>query len=177
MLTARLMSLPRGLRGVRGFTLAEVIVATAVVGIGISALMVATRSGTEVNMVGREITRATFLAQELRELTLRLPFSDQDAGDQDNPPGPDGSDPQVFVDDLDDLMGVTYSPPRDASEEVLTDMDGWAQTIELSWRDRDDLTTSVAPGTGNMIYVDVIISHSGRTVLSTGWLVARRLSE
>ena len=177
MLTARLTSLPRGPGGARGFTLAEVIVATAVVGIGISALMVATKSGTEVNMAGREITQATFLAQELREWTLRLPFSDQDVGDQDNPPGPDGSDPQVFVDDLDDLMGVTYSPPRDASGEAISDMDGWAQTIDLSWRDRNDLATSVAPGSSNMIYVDVTISHSGRTVLSTGWLVARRLSE
>ena len=177
MSTARLTSLPRGPGGVRGFTLTEVMVATAVVGIGISALMVATKSGTEVNMAGREITQATFLAQELREWTLRLPFSDQDPGDEDNPPGPDGSDPQVFVDDLDDLMGVTYSPPRDASGEAISDMDGWAQTIDLSWRDRDDLATSVAPGASNMIYVDVTISHSGRTVLSTGWLVARRLSE
>jgi prepilin-type N-terminal cleavage/methylation domain-containing protein len=177
MRTARLRNVPRGPRGVRGFTLTEVIVATAVVGIGISALMVATKSGTEVNMVGREITQATFLAQELRELTLRLPFSDQDDGDQDNPPGPDGSDPQVFVDDLDDLMGVTYSPPRDASAEVITDMDGWAQTIDLSWRDPSNLAASVALGSSNMIYVDVTISHSGRTVLSTGWLVARRLSE
>ncbi len=177
MLTARLTSLHRGPRGVRGFTLIEAIVATAVVGIGISALMVATKSGTEVNMAGREITQATFLAQELREWTLRLPFSDQDDTDRDNPPGHDGSDPQVFVDDLDDLMGVTYSPPRDASGEAITDVDGWAQTIDLSWRNRDDLAASVAPGSTNMIYVDVTISRSGRTVLSTGWLVARRLSE
>lgn len=177
MLTARLTRLPRGPRSARGLTLIEVIVATAVVGIGISALMVATKSGTEVNMAGREITQAAFLAQELREATLRLPFSDQDPGDRDNPPGPDGSDPQVFVDDLDDLMGVTYSPPRDASGETITDMDGWAQTIDLSWRDPDNLAVSVALGSSNMIYVDVTISHSGRTVLSTGWLVARRLSE
>ena len=177
MSTARLTSLPRGPGGVRGFSLAEVVVATAVVGIGVSAMMVATKSGTQVNMAGREITQATFLAQEMRELTLRLPFSDQDPGDMDNPPGPDGSDPQVFVDDLDDLMDVTFSPPRDAATEPIPDMDDWAQTIKLTWRDRDNLTATLAPGTGNMIYVDVTISHQGRTVLSTGRLVARRLSE
>lgn len=177
MLVARLTSLPRGPRGARGFTLAEVFVATAVVGIGIVALMVATKSGTEVNVVGRDITQATFLAQELREWTLRLPFSDQDPGDQDNPPGPDALDPQTFVDDLDDLMGVTYSPPRNASGDPLADMDGWAQTINLTWRGPDNLTASVAPGASNMIYVDVTITHSGRTVLSTGWLVVRRSSE
>lgn len=175
MLVARPTSLPRGPRGTRGFTLAEVFVATAVVGIGIVALMVATKSGTEVNVLGRDVTQATFLAQELREWTLRLPFSDQDPGDQDNPPGPDGSDPQT--DDLDDLMSVAYSPPRNASGNPLADMDGWAQTINLTWRDPDNLTASVAPGASNMIYVDVTITHSGRTVLSTGWLVARRLSE
>ncbi len=49
-----------------------------------------------------------------------------------NPPGPDQSDPQTFVDDLDDLMDVTYSPPRDAHGLPIADMTSWSQTITLT---------------------------------------------
>jgi prepilin-type N-terminal cleavage/methylation domain-containing protein len=160
-----------------GFSLVEVMIATVLVGIGVASLMIATKSGTQVNAAGREITRATYLAQEVREWTLKLPFSDQDPADMDSPPGPDGSDPQDFVDDLDDLMDISYSPPRDASGQPISGMQEWSQHITLEWKNPDSLTTTVYPGFSDVIRVTVTVACCGRDVLTTGWLVTRRTSE
>ena len=158
----------------RGFSLIEVLIAAALAGIAVTAGMVAVESGTEANALAQEVTRSAFLAQEIREWTLTLPFRDPDPGDADNPPGPDGSDPQVFVDDLDDLKGVTYSPPRDASGAALVGMTGWSQEISMEWRQPDDLRTTVADGGSDVIHVAVTVRRNGRPVLSAGWLVCGR---
>ncbi len=157
-----------------GFTLIEAALTTAVVGIGILALMHSMAAGTRVNRQGRNITQAVFLAQEIREWTLRLPFRDPDPADQNNPPGPDGTSPQTFVDDLDDLMGVTYSPPRDAQGYAINGLTGWSQTIDLEWRDPDDLRSVVTPGTSPVINVKVTVKFKGEEVLQTDWLVTDR---
>ncbi len=157
-----------------GFTLAEALIAVALVGVGMVALLISVQTGTKVNASSQEITQATYLAQEVREWTLRLPFSDTDAADAGNPPGPDGSDPQAFVDDLDDLIDTTYDPPRNAAGSVISGLAGWSQTVHITWRDPTDLTTSVAPGASDIVFVEAVISRQGRQVLATGWLVAER---
>jgi Tfp pilus assembly protein PilV len=161
-----------------GFTLIEAAIATVVIGIGIVALLSAMGAGTRVNSQARDITQAVFLAQEIREWTLRLPFSDPDAGDAGNPPGPDGTNPQVFVDDLDDLRNVTYSPPRNAQGLAIAGMAGWSQTITMTWRNPDWLTTT-APvpakaSDGDCICVTVTIRHGQEAVLATSWMVTKR---
>ncbi len=158
----------------RGFTLIEAMAATALVGMGIVALMGAVMSGTRTNQAGKELARGIFLVQEIREWTIGLPFSDPDDADADNPPGPDGSDPQTYVDDLDDLMGVSYSPPMDGFGSRITDMPDWTQSISITWVNPDDLSQQVTPGSSDIVYVEVSVSHGGKEVISTGWLVARR---
>ena len=157
-----------------GFTLVEAICATLIVGIGAAAIMVSAASGTRVNSASQKLTQAAFLAQELREWTLSLPFTDQDESDQGNPPGPDGSDPQDFVDDLDDLMGITYSPPRDGRGIAISNMDGWSQQIDITWRDPSDLTSEVTAGTSEIVYLEATVLYDGVQVIQTGWLVAER---
>ncbi len=155
-----------------GFSLIEAAVATAVIGIGVTALLTAIRAGTQTNEAGRQLTQAVFLAQETREWTRRLLFKDPQ--NPENPPGPDQSNPQVFVDDLDDLMGVTYSPPRDAHGSAIADMTSWSQTITLTWRSAADLTSVVSDGTSNIVHVQVDIFYQEQPVLSTGWLVTSK---
>ena len=155
-----------------GFTLIDVLVATSLISIGVVAILSASASGTRVTDACRKRTEAVFLAQEIREWTLRLPFSDPDEADAGNPPGPDGSDPQSFVDDLDDLMDVTFNPPRDGQGSPLADMTGWSETITLTWRSESDLRTTVSAGTSGVIHVQLDLSWQGRLAHSVGWLVA-----
>ena len=155
-------------------TLIEIAVATAIIALGVTAIMVSSTSTTQVNSTGHKLTKALFLAQEIREWTLKLPFSDTDPGDKENPPGPDGTDPQVFVDDLDDLMDVTYSPPRDGQGVAIADMPGWSQQISITWHNPSSLLQIVAPGSSNVVAVEVKINYQGQNILTTSWLVARR---
>ena len=158
----------------RGFSLIEVAIATILIALGVIALMVASGSATRVNQANVEMTQGVILAQELREWTLNLPFSDPDPGDLGNPPGPDGEDPQVFVDDLDDLMGVTYSPPRSGTGSSIADLTNWSETISITWRNPNDILTTVADGASDIVHVQVTISNGGSAVLTTGWLVGRK---
>ncbi|MCK4625798.1 MAG: hypothetical protein KAV00_10840 [Phycisphaerae bacterium] len=163
----------RGYSGRGGFTLIEALIASIIVGLGITALLMASKSGTQVNANAREITHAVNLGQEVREWTLKLPFLDPET--PDNSPGPDGAeDPQTFVDDLDDLKTVTYSPPRDANGQAISDMTGWSQQITLSWRQQNSISQTVSDGASEIIYVEVVISYEGQSVLTTGWLVTKR---
>jgi len=156
-----------------GFSLIEVAVATVIIGLGVVALVATTMSNTRTNDAGKKYSQAVFLAQEIREWTLKLPFSDPDPGDQDNPPGPDGSDPQTFVDDLDDLMTVTYNPPRDGQGTAIADLAGWSQTITMTWLNADNLAQTVNPGTSDVVLVSVTITYQGTALLTTSWLVTR----
>lgn len=147
-----------------------------VIGTGIVALVHSMSAGTRVNDQGRSLTQAVFLAQEIREWTLKLPFSDPDAADAANPPGPDGTNPQTFVDDLDDLTDVTYNPPRDGTGAAIADMTSWSQTISLEWKDPNSLSTTVPTGSSDAVAVTVIVQYGGAEVLRTSWLVFRRPS-
>lgn len=156
------------------FTLTEVAVATAIIGLAVTALLVTVGSGTRTNDAGRQLTLAVYLAQEIREWTVKLPFRDPDPGDQGKPPGPDGSSPQVFVDDLDDLINVTYCPPRDGTGQPIAALPNWAQTISLTWVDPNDLSAAVTAGQSNVIRVQVDVACTFETVFTTSWLVAGR---
>jgi len=160
-----------------GFTLIEVVVATVLVGLALTAMMISVRSNTRVNDAGTKLTQATFLAQEIREWTLTLPFRDQDVGDRDNPPGSDGSNPQVWVDDLDDLMNVTYCPPRDGQGYAIAPLPAWSQTITMTWRDPNNLSQTVTNGTSDIIYVNVDVKHQNMLIVSSGWLVTKKPGE
>lgn len=162
----------------KGFTLIEAAVATVVVGMGIVALVHALGAGTRVNAVGRQMTHAVYLTQAIREWTVTLPFRDQNEADQGNPVGPDSTtSPEYFVDDLDDMMNYTFSPPRDGTGAAISAMTGWSQTVNMQWRDPHSLTTAVPDGTSDTICVTTIVSFQGEEVLRSSWFVFKRPNE
>lgn len=133
-----------------GFTLVEVVVATIIVGIAVTALVTGVASATRVNGQSQKLTTAVFLAQELREWTLRLPF--------------------------DSLTGGTYAPPIDGTGAAMTDRPGWSETVTLSWRSSDNLSAVVTAGSSDVVYVQVEVFFQGNSMMKTGWLVARRIA-
>ncbi len=167
----RSFSRPRAFR--KGFTLVEVAIATSIIGLGVVAVMAACQARTQAIAGSSQLSRAVFLAQEIREWTIKLPFSDPDEADAGNPPGSDPTDPPGVVDDLDDLLGATFDPPKSGYGAGITDMVGWSETITLTWVNPQDLTV-VAPGGSDVVQVEVGVEFNDRQVLSTGWLVIRR---
>ena len=158
-----------------GFTLAEVLMAALVMGVGLTAIMGALRSGTQVNTYATDVSQAVFLAQELRECTAHLSFSDPDSEQQDNPPGLDEASISL-ADDLDDYNHQAFSPPVSSIGDSLTDMSRWSQAIDITWKDDNDIATNVSDGASDTAYVKVTIRHDGQVVLTTGWIVSRQLA-
>jgi len=144
-----------------GFTLIEVAVATILVGLALTAMMISVGSNTRVNDAGTKLTQAAFLAQEIHEWTLTLPFNDL-AQLKNDPP-------------------LTYCPPRDGQGYAIAALPAWSQTITLTWRDPNNPGLTVTPGPTDIIYVNVdvavVITHQTTLIVSSGWLVTRKPGE
>lgn len=168
--------------GRAGFSLVEALIAVLLLAVGTVPLIWGLRLHTEFNYHGSNMSRATALAQEIREWTLNLPFTDPDEGDGGKPPGADGSSPATYVDDLDDLYvegGLTYSPPvctpdsaNPTAVNPLSGLENWSQVITLTWRDPTNPNLEVAAGSSELIHVHVDILFYDKVYLSTGWLIS-----
>src|SRR5262245_59999699 len=93
----------------RGFTLIEASLATVIVGVGVVAMLELIAAGTRVNVDGTERTTAINMAKNVREYALKLTFAQQAA-----------------------LGGSQWSPPIDSRGTVVSDFDGWTQTVSVS---------------------------------------------
>lgn len=138
-------------RETAGFTLVEALMTILLLGIGLAAVLGAVNLGIRTSGEGAELTQAIFLAQEIRERTLRMDFADVVA-----------------------LNGIVYSPPINSHGETIAGMSGWSQSIQTSYRSPNDPSVVLASGTSDLVYVQVQASRGGQTHLTTGWLVARK---
>ncbi|MCK5114847.1 MAG: prepilin-type N-terminal cleavage/methylation domain-containing protein [Phycisphaerae bacterium] len=156
----------------RGFTLAEVLMATVVLGVGMAAIMGALRAGTQVNSGASDMSRAVLLGQELRERIGQLPFSDPDAGQAGNSPGLDESS-ILLADDMDDYDGQVFSPPISSMGDSMTDLSTWSQAVDISWKNDNNIAATVGDGSSNTAYVKITIRNNNEVVLTTGWIVSQ----
>jgi type II secretory pathway pseudopilin PulG len=106
-------------RAARGFTLLEAALATIIIGVGVLAVVEAQHSFLERNTYSTFGATATYLANELREMTRSFSRHDRFSGglyflDPADPAtfdgwGPElGEDQVVDLDDLDDLDGAVF---------------------------------------------------------------------
>lgn len=138
-------------RNVRGFTLIEAAIVTAIVGLGIVGLLELIASGSMANVQSSELTTAVFLAQNIDELLQDAPYATLH-NTYDN---------------------VTYTPPRDGRGQQLTSFNGWSQAIDVSYVDPDRVTLTV-PDTQVEVtsMVTVTIIHNGKVIYTAKWLAA-----
>jgi len=107
--------------GMRGFTLAEAMVAVMVLGIAAASVLLPFMSGAVVRAEGANRTLAARLASDLMEQILLLPFHDAGGGATVGPE-PGESDPTKY-DSINDYHD--YNEPqgqvKDATGAVFTD--------------------------------------------------------
>lgn len=161
-----------------GFTLAEIVVTTVLAGIFFVAAMAALQAGTQSNIAASDIAVANTLINEIKEWTVDLPFTDPDPHDFGKPPGADSYSQGVpYVDDIDDLLNATFTPPRDSQGDPIADLPRWSQHIGITWRDPADINTLVWNGSSTVVYVEVTARKDGVDVLSRGWIVTHKPSD
>ena len=157
-------------RGSRnGFTLIETALATVIVGVGVLAMVSAQRTFHRQNYWSTHASTAERLANEIREMTLNLPRHDPVTGQAYW-----GSEPtESTLDDYDDLddfdgtgEGLIFAAslgngPVNAQRELIADMDGWAQLVQVRSADPYDIMEqSVVDGSTDMIVVEVIVTFA-----------------
>ena len=141
----------------RGFTLIEALIATVLIGLGAVAVIMSAGSGTKVNQASLDMTKASFLAQELREWTLQLPIDDPDS-----------------TNDLKAMDSNSFTTPLDGKGSQITGISDWKEKITVTWRNPADLDSEVTAGTSDIVYVEVTIKRRDYEILTTGWLIAKK---
>ena len=153
----------------RGFTLMETGLATIIIGVGVKAVMELLANGTTANYDGAEQTTAINLAKNIREMCLNLSFTDPvtpnvwglDSGES-------ASNPST-INDLNDLDGLTFSPPLDSRKVAIAGWTDWSQAIVVHSVDPSRLTLDVPDGTTPANRITVTISHKGKSIYTMTW--------
>lgn len=171
----------------RGFTLIETALTTIIVGVGVLALVAAQQAFHQQNRWSTHGSTATWLGNEIREMSLNLPRHDPVTGYDPVADEGWGAEPNESwfgdFDDIDDFDGLFFSAadgngPINARREVIANMAGWKQTVSISIVSPFDITGgTVIAGDPYLLKVDVDVTYQGpldvqeELITTVSWLV------
>lgn len=153
----------------RGFTLVETALATVIIGTGVLAIISAQQVLLAKNEWSSMTSTATWLGNEIREMTLNLPRHDPVTGTAFWGPEED----ELALEDYDDVddfdgpgAGLVFSAalgngPINAARMVIGDMNGWEQIVTVRSVDQFDIITPLEDASTNMVRVEVLIRYQG----------------
>ena len=150
-----------------GMTLVEVMVATVLIGIAVSAMVGANGYVTQVNRAGCDLSVAESLLEHVKEKMEVLPVADPATSNAQF--GPEEANWTEY-DDLDDFDGISFCPPVDARGNVLNQWPAFTQQVVVQNVSADDLTVPVADLGSNFYRVTVTILHGQTPVTSGTWI-------
>ncbi len=159
----------RVLKRPNGFSLIEILISVVLVGLSITALVLASNSLTMANGAGADLSTAEFLAEQIRELTTLLP-----AADPDSPAhfGQETSGPSY--NDVDDLDGAVFNPPISADKTVLSVFGGFSQQVIVQKVNPSNLDQVVSDSsTSPFLRVTVMIVQNNKQISSSSWIRAK----
>ncbi len=153
-----------------GFTLVEVLIATILVGLSVSALLTANGTFSMVNGVGADMTTAEFLMEQVRERTTTLSVLDPQS--TTNTFGLEESD-IVNADDIDDYDGQAFSPPIDAAGNTLTEFSAFTQRITVENVSKNDLALVVGDHSSDFVRISVVVAQNNQDITNASWIRSR----
>ncbi len=163
-----------------GFSLVEVLVATALVGVAIVALVAANSVFTQNNSAALDLSTAEYLIEQIRELTMLLPVVDPQGGTEFATK--EGLPPSVaYYDDVEDFDGETFSPPINADRQPLNIFAAFTQKVTVQKVNPSNFTDPnpyIPPSPFVRVTVDIYhhyvdIYHPGYLLSSESWIRAK----
>ena len=151
----------------RGFTLIEAAMVTVIIGIGVVGMLELLAAGTLSNSKGTELTTAINLANNVREISLGLAFADPQL-----PTVWNTKEASVALyDDIKDLDGESWSPPRDVRRQEILGYGNWRQKVKVETVASDNVA-SVRPNnpTEPTARITVTVQRAGTDVYVMSWL-------
>ena len=160
----------------KGFSFVEILISIILVGLSITALVVASNSFTQANATGADISTAEFLVEQIRELTAMLPVADPDLTTW-TALGPNGEATVAGYDDVDDFDGfnsAALGAPIDAHRNLLNALAHFSQSVtveKVSKTDFDEVKDDDFDTPFARVTVRVFLN--GREISSASWIRAR----
>lgn len=153
-----------------GFTLAEVLLVTVLVGVGLVGVSWLMTMAAQTQAVHAESSSETIVvAREIRELAETLTRT---------PSGTGAATTYAEVTALDNLDGARFSPPIRADGVDFSGFAGWTQVVDISVRHVDDPTVVVdagAPelvkGAGTVYLLQVDVQEGGSVLATHEWWI------
>jgi prepilin-type N-terminal cleavage/methylation domain-containing protein len=169
-------------RSRRGFTLIEAAMVTVIIGVGVVSMLQLLAVGTVSNSEGTELTTAINLANNIREASLALAFSDPDAPTTWNTKEATVKE----YDNIMDLDGPTdtwnqasdpesgyqkFKPPLDVRRDKIDTYKDWEQWVKVESVSKDYIATVVPHDPIQpTARVTVKIVRNGTEVYRMSWL-------
>jgi len=153
-----------------GFSLIEVLIAVVLVGLAITALLVANSSFTIANGAGTDLSTAEFLIEQIRELTAMLPVIDPQSSTTTF--GPEETNLADY-DDLDDFDDANLSPPINTNRELLNDFAAFSQQVTVENVNPTDFEQVVSDHSSHFVRVTAKVFLNTKEISSARWIRAR----
>jgi len=154
-----------------GFSLIEILISIILVGLSITALVLASNSFTMANGAGADLSTAEFLIEQIRELTTLLPVVDPETTTTTF--GAESGESTVAAyDDIDDFNDVTFSPPIDAGRSTVTALAAFSQSVTVTNVSPSNFDTVVDAHASSFVKITVSVSLNGREISSASWIRA-----
>lgn len=148
-------------RRLRGFTLIEAAIVTAIVGIGIVAVLELLAAGSMANRQSGQLTMAMNLAANITEMLQGKPYDTLHAT----------YDNKVYGEGTTTVVDARGNELRDAAGNVL--FPNWRQAINIEYVDPGRLTFALPEGQESVTArVTVTIFHHDRGIYVSRWIVA-----
>lgn len=133
-----------------GFTLVEVLIAVALIGLAIASLLMANISFTKANSVGMDLSTAEFLIEQIRERTTLVAYNN-----------------------LYSFDNASFSPPIDSNGEVLSDFAAFSQQVTVENVSPADFEQVVSDYSSSFVRVTVKVLLNSGEISSASWIRAQ----
>jgi len=146
---------------VPGFSLAEAVTATLIIGLMFVAAMTAVGASRTSQLKTADRLRGQQLALDLMNEILQQAYMEPDDAPLFGREGAESSTSRALWDDVDDYAGWTESPPQNKNGTPVarqSDWAGWTRSVTVTWADPNDLTQGCATPT-DLKRITVTVYH------------------